>query len=645
MPDSAQIGTPHGAVFLSYASQDAQAAKRICEALHAAGIEVWFDQSELVGGDVWDQSIRRQINECALFVPIISSNTQGRLEGYFRLEWRLAEQRSHLMARGKPFLVPVVLDGTKDNGAHVPDSFLEVQWTRLPEGAATPAFCERMTKLLQFGSAGRVESPQKPQPAPSAVTPRAGRPWLLPAVVVLAAAGVALAVWRPRHVAPDARQTEASPASSPAASAEFAQVRARVQADQWKMGDFDAVSSILGRVIQANPDNADAWALRSIINSLQVLRNFDSGTRPLEEGRAAAERALSLTPTSPFADLAQGMHLTAMISRGGDPLSARPYVDRAIAALPHDGLTRYAELTSYWLGYQFEGTERSAMAWLTDDPHASFPRWILAQMYLGFRDPIDAEKWANGAVSDEGITGLRARLTVFESNYYLRADLKAARAALERIPVGARSTSDRALFALWLEAMAEGNFDQALQELERAPKAMFSDRVYHGPKALLTGLAHKAAGRSDVALSQFHEAEKLLKGELETDAENEELHAVLAYTLACSGRSAEARGELASLEPLMRGRAPSIYSDPIVLLIAQTHGMLGEADEMVVWLRKLLSAPAEPTFTPASLRIDPRFKDVIGWPQMQALLAEFSRLDQYGSGKATAPMPSSLGPR
>jgi TIR domain-containing protein len=31
------------AVFLSYASQDAEAAQRICEALRAAGIEVWFD--------------------------------------------------------------------------------------------------------------------------------------------------------------------------------------------------------------------------------------------------------------------------------------------------------------------------------------------------------------------------------------------------------------------------------------------------------------------------------------------------------------------------------------------------------------------------------------------------------------------------
>ncbi len=33
--------TPTGAVFLSYASQDAEVAARICDALRAAGIEVW----------------------------------------------------------------------------------------------------------------------------------------------------------------------------------------------------------------------------------------------------------------------------------------------------------------------------------------------------------------------------------------------------------------------------------------------------------------------------------------------------------------------------------------------------------------------------------------------------------------------------
>ncbi len=42
------------AIFLSYASQDAEAARRICEALHTADVEVWFDQNELVGSDAWD---------------------------------------------------------------------------------------------------------------------------------------------------------------------------------------------------------------------------------------------------------------------------------------------------------------------------------------------------------------------------------------------------------------------------------------------------------------------------------------------------------------------------------------------------------------------------------------------------------------
>ena len=57
-------GTSH-AVFISYASQDAEAAQKICEALRAAGIEVFLDQSELRGGDAWDQKIRHEIHDCA----------------------------------------------------------------------------------------------------------------------------------------------------------------------------------------------------------------------------------------------------------------------------------------------------------------------------------------------------------------------------------------------------------------------------------------------------------------------------------------------------------------------------------------------------------------------------------------------------
>ncbi len=148
-PVSASDG--HRAVFLSYASEDAEVAARICNTLRNAGIEVWFDQNELRGGAAWDAAIRRQIKTCALFMPVISRNSRARVEGYFRLEWKLAVDRSHLMAAEKPFLLPVVIDGTSEGEARVPDKFHEVQWTWLRGGETPVTFVERVSHLLTLG--------------------------------------------------------------------------------------------------------------------------------------------------------------------------------------------------------------------------------------------------------------------------------------------------------------------------------------------------------------------------------------------------------------------------------------------------------------------------------------------------------------
>ena len=139
---------PSHAIFLSYASQDAEAAQKICKSLRAAGIEVFLDQSELRGGDAWDQKIRREIHDCALFVPLISAHSDARHEGYFRREWRLAVERAGDMSDRLAFLIPVVIDETSDSRADVPDRFRQVQWTRLPGGETPPAFVERVRRLL-----------------------------------------------------------------------------------------------------------------------------------------------------------------------------------------------------------------------------------------------------------------------------------------------------------------------------------------------------------------------------------------------------------------------------------------------------------------------------------------------------------------
>jgi TolB-like protein/tetratricopeptide (TPR) repeat protein len=186
------VTEPSHAVFLSYASQDAEAAQKISDALRAAGIEVFLDQSELRGGDVWDQKIRREIHDCALFIPVISANTASRHEGYFRLEWDLADQRTHMIARSRVFVVPVCLDATTQVAADVPESFQRVQWTRLPGGVTPAAFVERVRRLLSGEPAGTPSGAARVPAAPSSRKPVLAswrsKPALLATITVLVVA-------------------------------------------------------------------------------------------------------------------------------------------------------------------------------------------------------------------------------------------------------------------------------------------------------------------------------------------------------------------------------------------------------------------------------------------------------------------------
>src|SRR4051812_20559773 len=215
MPDSTHQA---GGVFLSYAREDTETARRIAEAMRAFGVDAWFDQSELRGGDSWDAKIKKQIRECALFLPIISATTQARSEGYFRREWNLAVERTRDMAPGRAFVVPVVIDDTLEAEASVPEEFMRYQWTRLAGGEPTPEFVTQVKRLLEAPRKPALK-PNLPRPPtlppelkqaavakaqPTAVAKRSGIPgwgWAV-LVVVVAAIGAAIAMRRIPEPAP-----------------------------------------------------------------------------------------------------------------------------------------------------------------------------------------------------------------------------------------------------------------------------------------------------------------------------------------------------------------------------------------------------------------------------------------------------------
>jgi TIR domain len=142
-----------GNIFISYAGEDLGAAKALFGDLQAIGGDVaWFDKSALKPGDDWHQHISSAVQRCSIFIPLISANTESRTEGYFRLEWSEAAERSRRI-QGRKFIFPVVID--KDYGGDmgrytlVPDVFKAFQYSHAPAGTMNDTLRSEITEQLR----------------------------------------------------------------------------------------------------------------------------------------------------------------------------------------------------------------------------------------------------------------------------------------------------------------------------------------------------------------------------------------------------------------------------------------------------------------------------------------------------------------
>jgi hypothetical protein len=138
-----------GAIFLSYASEDREEVEATRTALTEAGLDVWFDQGDLLPGDAWDQKIRDNIRRCSLFVPFLSRNAQRRYEGYFRREWKWANDRALGMDESFPFIHPIVLDDLPHGAPGIPEIFWTRHCQRFSGGRPTPEFISRAREIIR----------------------------------------------------------------------------------------------------------------------------------------------------------------------------------------------------------------------------------------------------------------------------------------------------------------------------------------------------------------------------------------------------------------------------------------------------------------------------------------------------------------
>ena len=125
-------------IFISYMREDADAARRVCDAITSLGGDVWLDERRLSPGDAWEHEILSRIRRTVrLFVPIISANTERAEEGYVFREWNEAADRSRSIP-SRRFIVPVIIDDDYDGDPsryrQMPDGFGRLHFGRAPAG-------------------------------------------------------------------------------------------------------------------------------------------------------------------------------------------------------------------------------------------------------------------------------------------------------------------------------------------------------------------------------------------------------------------------------------------------------------------------------------------------------------------------------
>jgi hypothetical protein len=146
------------AVFISYcrtdyfgeSTRDQKVAFAIREELEKRGVEVWLDQRALEGGDDYSKKIRRYINTCSIFMPLISEITESRVNGFFRQEWGWALERlPRFTGSDLKFLFPVLIDDIDFKQAKIPDEFKGLQYTRLMTEKPEVDFLDLVQRLYQ----------------------------------------------------------------------------------------------------------------------------------------------------------------------------------------------------------------------------------------------------------------------------------------------------------------------------------------------------------------------------------------------------------------------------------------------------------------------------------------------------------------
>jgi TolB-like protein/DNA-binding SARP family transcriptional activator len=364
------------------------------------------------------------------------------------------------------------------------------------------------------------------------------------------------------------------------------------------------------RAVERDPGFSLAWAQLSLAHGRMHWFVHDRRPGRADESRSAAERALALAPELPEVKWAMG----DLLYRAHRYEESLAYLEPAYRQRPGDATLAAALAAAYRRLGRWEESNRLWERAMELDPLSGvWPMELAASLMILGRyaeaDPLLERAIALAPEQGFWPYWMRARIHLLGSG-----DAAAARRVLESSPL--RYHRQLAELRLFVD-VAEGRLEEGLAQLRSLPAEVEERPLFIAPRELLEADYLSLLGRQAEARERYTAARTDLLARLRERPDDYGLQLRLARTSAALGLRNEARTASRRAAELLPLHSDAYWGQLVLLQREYVSSALGEVDEAVTLLERLLDIPS--FYSPAWLPLDPYLKPLHGHPRFERL--------------------------